>query len=379
MREDHRTDRWEPLGGDVVGTASARLLALGVPRGDRLDALRLLGILGAQADAGGVVKRPLSDLAGEFALDPHDAARWLQALTAAGVVDHHAGGMVLAGREPPAAGGLRLADFLANAAAVLHDDMADAEPARDDAPIAWRRAAARGPAAQPAATGRHRHRRVERPLALAGAAAAAVMLVVGLLTAGSGIERADTSDTAASAGRSPSSAPLLLPDGRLVVPAEGQHDAQALRSSPARQSTSGLGTGASIGADPGAPASSQESGPAADGSCPAGPVVQVHTVTAAAGIDPETGLEQWTVTVSGSLANTDGAAAAIESLVASVELAPGPVKALVVGLPEILEGSVHHDWQVTIPVGPTPPELGPAHTDLAWAWADDGVAAACPD
>lgn len=113
---------------DVVGTASARLLAAGLGRPDRTGALRLLGLLGASADADGIVRRPLDDLAAEFDLPPGEAGHWLAALIGVGIVRRGIGVLVLAGVEPPAAGGLRLADFLATAAAMDDDASLDAPP-----------------------------------------------------------------------------------------------------------------------------------------------------------------------------------------------------------------------------------------------------------
>lgn len=103
---------------DVVGTASARLLAEGVPRHERLAALRLLGMLSSSADEHGLVRRPFDDLVAEFALDADEANRALDHLVDVGIARRGIGVLVLAGVEPPAAGGLRLEDFLATAQAL---------------------------------------------------------------------------------------------------------------------------------------------------------------------------------------------------------------------------------------------------------------------
>lgn len=117
----------EEARADVVGTASARLLAAGLGRADRTGALRLLGLLSASADADGIVRRPVDDLAAEHELPAGKAGDWLAALVGVGIVHRGIGVLVLAGVEPAATGGIRLADFLATAAA-MDDDRADDAP-----------------------------------------------------------------------------------------------------------------------------------------------------------------------------------------------------------------------------------------------------------
>jgi hypothetical protein len=104
------------LAGDVVGVSSARLLASGVPRDERTNALRLLGILAMVADRDRRIRQPLPDIAREFDLSPADADRWAGHLEAVGTLDRTDDGLVLAGAEPAYAGGLRLHDFLDAAA-----------------------------------------------------------------------------------------------------------------------------------------------------------------------------------------------------------------------------------------------------------------------
>ncbi|MCU1487829.1 MAG: hypothetical protein JWN67_4575 [Actinomycetia bacterium] len=100
------------LAGDLVGVTSARLLAAGVPRGERLRAMRLLGVLVTVADARRRVRRPLAELAVEFDLPVDEVDTWLGHLIGVGAVRWEDGKLVLAALEPPAAGGLRLHDFL---------------------------------------------------------------------------------------------------------------------------------------------------------------------------------------------------------------------------------------------------------------------------
>ena len=97
---------------DLVGEASARLLAAGFPRDDRLGSLRLLGVLLTVAGPTGVVRRDLRQLAAEFGLPPDDSERWLTQLSAAGAVRIEDDAVVLAGRDDGAGTGLRLDEFL---------------------------------------------------------------------------------------------------------------------------------------------------------------------------------------------------------------------------------------------------------------------------
>lgn len=97
---------------DLVGRTSARLLAAGVDRLERLDALHLLAILDASTDAQGRVRRPLDDLAGEFDLAPVSVMRSLDHLEEVQAVRREGGHVVLLGDDPRGLGGMQLADFL---------------------------------------------------------------------------------------------------------------------------------------------------------------------------------------------------------------------------------------------------------------------------
>jgi hypothetical protein len=96
---------------DLVGRTSARLLAAGVDRRARLDALRLLAILDASTDGAGRVRRPLDDLAGEFELSPLTVIQSLDHLEQAGAVQRDGAAVVILG-DGSDLGGLQLADFL---------------------------------------------------------------------------------------------------------------------------------------------------------------------------------------------------------------------------------------------------------------------------
>lgn len=118
-------ETWDSeLADDLVGIASARLTAAGVPRGERIRALRLLSILSTLADTDLRVRRPLAMVASEFDLPVDEVDVWLDDLVAVGVVRLDGTAVVLGGREPSRDVRMSLHDFL-DAAGEL-----DATPAR---------------------------------------------------------------------------------------------------------------------------------------------------------------------------------------------------------------------------------------------------------
>src|SRR5690349_5008236 len=108
---------------DLVGRTSARLLADGVGRLDRLEALRLLAVLDASVDTTGRVRRPLDDLAAEFELSPMSVLRSLDHLERVGAIVRDGGTVLLLDRDG-GIGGMRLADFLDDVSASFDDDLA---------------------------------------------------------------------------------------------------------------------------------------------------------------------------------------------------------------------------------------------------------------
>ena len=172
------------LADDVIGVASARLLAAGLPGPRRRAALRLLGALGSVAAADLRVRRPLADIAGEFGIDPGTASTALDDLSSVAVVRREPEGIRLGGAEPADASGLRIQDFLA-----LADDLDER---------------------------RHRRTRVLRPAAAALAAAAlvaALLLAPGALhqgvtpvSSGGGPDRARPTTTSVDPATEPAPA-----------------------------------------------------------------------------------------------------------------------------------------------------------------------------
>lgn len=183
---------WGPIDDDLVGTASARLLASGTARGDRLAALNLLGLLVDHADADDIVRLPLRMLAGEFGVPLERGNALLQLLVAVEVV-HDAGDGVMVGcSSPPNAGGLRLSRYLTNVATVL-----DVNAQGDDLslPRAPRRAGRRGQ--------RQRIDRKALPRVLAGAAAAVVVMWASAASSGVPTSVHTLAGEASPTGRAP--------------------------------------------------------------------------------------------------------------------------------------------------------------------------------
>ncbi|MEN3271403.1 MAG: hypothetical protein V7636_164, partial [Actinomycetota bacterium] len=110
---------------DLVGRTSARLLADGVGRLERLEALRLLAVLDASTDISGTVRRPLDDLAAEFELPLLGVLRSLELLQQAGAVLRAGRAVRLVGRPTEGIGGLQLADFLDDVRAVRGEATVD--------------------------------------------------------------------------------------------------------------------------------------------------------------------------------------------------------------------------------------------------------------
>lgn len=393
---------------DLVGTASARLLAVGATRRDRLRALALLGVLCDHSDAQGRVRLPLDLLAGEFTVPVDRANKLLQLLLAIEVVAVGEDGIVVAGQEPAATGGLRLAGFLANVAAVTDDRDDDVRTGVLDVPT-------------PAGTTTAPNRRREVVLSLV---AAAVLVMLPLLAPSydraAEFRTVDASPPArigeAGAGSEEAAGPALQgPDPAEVagsIPASGTDQAPSPRTErlpgdsdgggafgdvgraaeqTAARSRSGFGSrptpapvtqdGASPSATvPRAPSSTVpqvREPPPAPLVCPAGqPVSSVGTVTG--GSTLLGGLpEPQPVEVSGTLTNPTDAAVLVESVDVTIG---DPVVAVVPALaaPVALGPGETRTWTVAAPVvGLAPEQLTAGAHILRWSWLDAALAAGC--
>ncbi|HWH35003.1 MAG TPA: hypothetical protein VNT56_06725, partial [Acidimicrobiales bacterium] len=116
---------------DLIGSASARLLATCPERADRLAALSLLGVLLDHSDEDGRVRMPLDAVARELAVDPERAVRLLGRLVAAEAVRADGDAVVIVGEGSAPPGGLRPSRFLANVRVVLESEASDTPPAQD--------------------------------------------------------------------------------------------------------------------------------------------------------------------------------------------------------------------------------------------------------
>lgn len=206
---------------DLVGRTSARLLAEGVGRLDRLEALRLLAILDASTDASGTVKRPLDDLAAEFELPILGVLRSLELLQLAGAVLRLGSTVQLIGRPTDGIGGLQLADFL--------DDV---RTVRGEATVDWSISEVLEP--EPIEVVPHRG----RWLARTGAAMAAVAAAVGVLTLAPSQPISPTTSTASAPQHrvSTTSSDALSAIGANTSVTSAAPDVEAPAASEARRS-----------------------------------------------------------------------------------------------------------------------------------------------
>lgn len=195
--EDLFLTAWGPIDDDLVGTASARLLASGRARRDRLEALNLLGLLIDHADADDVVRLPLSVLAGEFGVAGDRGKELLEALVAVEVVHDLGEGIVVGCSSPANMSGFRLSRYLTNVATVLdnHGD-ARAESAKIlPSPV---------PLAPLTRRGRRRDLgRAVLPRVLAGAAAAFVVMWSSAAPSGESTPVRTVAGASSSTGRAP--------------------------------------------------------------------------------------------------------------------------------------------------------------------------------
>ena len=399
---------------DLVGTASARLLAVGATRRDRLRALSLLGVLCDHSDAQGRVRLPLDLLAGEFTVPVDRANKLLQLLLAIEVVAVGEDGIVVAGQEPAATGGLRLAGFLANVAAVTDDRDNDV------------RTGVLGPAPAGTSTTAPGRRR-EVVLALV---AAAVLVMLPLLApsydraaefrtidaspparigeaAGGGArseEAADPAlqgpDPAGVAGSMPASGTdeAPSPPGERLPEADsdgggasgdvgraGEQTAAPSRSgfggrpAPAPVAQEGASPSATVprAPSPTVPPLPVPEPPPAPLVCPAGePASSVATVTGGSALLG--GLpELQPVEVSGTLTNPTDAGVLVESVDVTIG---NPVVAVVPALaaPVALGPGETRTWTVAAPVvGLAPEQLTAGAHILRWSWLDAALAASC--
>ena len=406
---------------------SARLLAAGTPRRERLHALSLLGLLFDHVDAGGEVRVSLDDLVGEFELPRTRVEEALEALVRVGAVRRGPERLVLVGRQPPLSGSLRLSAFLANVAVVLDDEHAEPVPAD---PVRSPVFLADAPADAAENSRRQRRLRPRQP-ALAALALTGVVLLAALgppspaptrLRSVGSPPAATTLDS--SSGRSESSdARESEPDGSGQVeggesraggsgessssPARVPMDASAAPNEdrrPGDQRPAAPGTEGSTGQEaPPPPGSRRVTTPPQDSvqgppppssvapspavptpavSCPAGvPRIDVGSIAVVpAGPDVVGGVPTTSVIeVRGSLVNPTRAATVIRSFEVIIRSGVSTVAVPSTGPLDVAPDG-RREWTVRTPAGATPatpPSVESARI-VDWGWQDAQLGRSCP-
>lgn len=421
----------------MVGLVSARLLAAGTPRRQRLHALSLFGLLSDHADAARRVRLPLDDLAGEFQLPPGQVERALEDLLRVGAVRRSAEGLVLARHQPAPRDALRLSAFLANVAAVLDEERTQPVPRpQTGSPVLLA-----DRAGTPAPTGERLPRRARpRQPALAALALTAVVLLAALASSsgvptrlrtvgdpgraptematepptavpgipessvpGPGAVEESPPDTEArtvpddpSSPRGPSGP--AAPSREPVTGTEGRSGNRSTRT-PVTDRT-GTSTVRRATAPPRAAEQSQPASPAAPSGSPGSPpaepaspapaarcparvprIVVESAVVRPAGPDLVAGVPTTSITeVRGSLINPTSAAAVIRAFEVVVRTGedtvtiPGPAE------PVDLRPGGHHEWTVRTASDHAQPGTAATVEEariLDWHWQDAEVARAC--
>ena len=410
------------------------MLVAGISRGDRLDALSLLGLLGDHADKGGVVRLPLSTLAGEFSMSVPRARRLLAILVEVGAVAPDREGLAVVAWQPSAAEGLRLAGFLANVATVFDHERLHGDTLLPDASVLPSR---RRPVA---AHGRHRRPREPVFAALAGLAALLAVLLAPWSTPPTSLRTVPSASSPSpvdegpgptrppappesaepTAAGPPASADVVAPRGVDAVDREEQPPGDSpavvgtLLSTPAAGEVAtgggpralpddgGPPLGGPVGRRPTAPDAAPAPPPPSPRprdtpdvgspddvgsdtiSCPAveAPYVIVASILVGPGpTDALAGLGAPSIMeVSGTVVNPSGDEVVVELFEINVDLGDG--RATLTGSPSplTLPAQRQHFWRMTttVPAGST---LSGSDVDgrvVRWSWLDEALAEACP-
>ena len=357
---------------DPIGAASARLLGAGIPRPERLFALRVLGLLLDLADRDGVVRVLPLTLAGEFDLDRSRVEAAFLHLRTIGVLVPAPAGWLIDGYEDYSPGEVNAGAALAMIADLLE-----------------------GSAAEPAVAG------VPRPAPPLAARAypvlTVVMVVLLLLVAASGrsgdpqvalqvagLEQDDIDDINGGAGE-------VETDDDAGRKAQGRHDGPR-RTTPSTAAVDE--TVPDTAADP-APAERAADAPAAivgppttssvpgAPACPTGaPDLEVVEVTAlpvpASGhIDASAnavpvGGPGWQVTVHGTVVNQSDAPLVVEAFDVVITTADGEQVVEALEEPMLVAAGATAPWQVTTatPLTAPPPEAEDTTAVMrVWRWA----------
>jgi hypothetical protein len=96
---------------DLADVATVRLVTAGVPRPNRVRAMRMLAILSAVADDDFVVRTPVLEVAAQFDFPVDEARGAIDALEQVGVLHHYGPGVRLTARATTG-GGIQLAELV---------------------------------------------------------------------------------------------------------------------------------------------------------------------------------------------------------------------------------------------------------------------------
>lgn len=299
---------------DLVGVASARLAAAGVPRANRVRAMRMLAILSTVADAELFVRQPVVDVAAEFDFPVDEARRAVDALEQVGVLHREGPSVRLSARET-AVGGMRLIDFV---------ELTESSGRRSPLRVALRPVVAASLAAVLLLTGAVVGNRLVRH------SRARVLVAEGEPSA-----NAATTDKRFPHGSVPDGAPAV------DVPADAELPMKVSTTTTLLLATCPTGTVPSLGVDGSA-------------------------------VDADGGLS-----VEGTARNPAPAPVQISGFTVYVTLPNGQVQLTPVASPLTVpaNGSVH--WQTRVPVVAAAGTPATVALDR-WTWADDALRQRCP-
>lgn len=332
---------------DPVGVASARMYARGIAGADRLEALKLLGVLIDHADHAGRVSFDADVLAAELAAGINQAHRYYRWLESTGVIQREGDGWQIVGYTPPT-GAMSTADAMDVVARVM---------ARDDRSPTAATPAAAGTAPVVPITAASRRRAVP---ALAGVGAAAVIAWVVALVATSvgptATEIAISQPLAQAATREP---------GRIVTAAPQPVSESAATVANAPGSASAVATGKGSGPS-GAVAACAPSRPRLR-------IDRVDVVSADKADDGDGLGSGWVILVSGTIENPG--AAPIEMRAFDIDVTHGSQSLTTSGLqaPLLLPAFTASPWSTLLYAGRHEPQSPKAQAALR-DWSHTGLA-----
>lgn len=384
---DPRWGEW-PDDGDPIGTASARLLALGVERTRRLAVLRFLGILLDHAGLDGVVRVDVGTLAGEFRLERADVRAHVTALERAGILTEEPAGLRVAGFANHGATGLPEGEAMALIASVLGSP-APGTPGRrsldelwlDDAPVVTEAPslAEHDAPTLVGAAGNRVRAGFRQPVGAALALITGLVLVVAAVFAQPASDRSELSEVAVGRPATTESIPTTV-DGTPGTSGEAEPVTPVgTAPGPTLPGTS-IAPGSTtvpVAAVPG-----QDAPVAVEGACPA-QVPAVSDVVAEvepADLSAVVASSPWVVSVEGLLV-AGAETASVTSIPVVVHFSDGSeVTGEALAAPVLLEPGRAVRWQTTIDAGATTvPDVSSVSAGApVWQWAEPGLAGTCP-